>query len=313
MDILDRELAVKKYRIENLPNHITRYAGTFKETTQQTYQIALTKFYNYLTDKHTELLSFANATIIVKEYKTYLEKSTKLGSKSIDTYIIIVQSFFNNYLNLEIKNIKRSNKRKHKGKIKYLEYDEVKGLINTVDKVTGNTEQIARDKAIICTLFGAGLRISELLNIEMKDFFKENNRYYINVIGKGNAFDELDTIALPNQTADYINKYLHEKRQHNRGCNYLFCSLTDKQLTRQSVNKNIKKIANTYDKLNDTNIAPRVSTHSFRHSFARYCLINKQIPINQVKDLLRHSNIETTAKYLENSQKEIQDIRVNIF
>lgn len=92
----------------------------------------------------------------------------------------------------------------------------------------------------------------------------------------------------------------------------MFCNSSDKQLTRQAVNKEVKKIANEYDRLNNTNIAPRVSTHTFRHSLARYLLVNKGVPINQVKDILRHSNIETTAKYLTTSFEEITELRKGI-
>ena len=110
----------------------------------------------------------------------------------------------------------------------------------------------------------------------------------------------------------FINEYLKERRHHKRTSKYLFCNNNDKQLTRQAVNKEIKKIANEFDRLNNTNIAPRVSTHTFRHSLARYCLVKLGLPINQVKDLLRHSNIETTAKYLTTSQEEITEIRKGI-
>ena len=46
--------------------------------------------------------------------------------------------------------------------------------------------------------------------------------------------------------------------------------------------------------------------------FLRYLLIDKAKPINQVKDILRHNNINTTIKYLTTSQNEINEIRINI-
>lgn len=308
--LVNSELENKTYTIENLPNHIKNFVDVqYKTTTQNNYQLALTKYYNYLQNTQTKNITQANINRLIKEYKSNLENSTNLASTSIDNYIEIVKVFSNTYLDLNVKKIKKNHTGKSK-KIKYLEIEDIKGLINTVEYTTGNLEQITRDKAIICTLFGAGLRISELLNIKVEDY--DNERNTLLIVGKGKAIDEEEIIAIPQQTANYLNNYLQQRREHNRECKYLFCSLKDKQLTRQTANKIIKKIANEYDKRNDKNIAGRVSTHTFRHSLARYLLVTNKLPINQVKDILRHSNIETTAKYLNNTQEEITQLRKEI-
>ena len=311
IQILENELENKKYKIENLPAHISRFVNVqYKPTTKNTYNIGLTKFYNYLYNTENKTLTQVNINWIIKEYKSNLENETKLASTSIDNYTEIVKVFCTNYLDLQIKKIKRNNTRKTQ-KIKYLELEEVKGLINAIPHTTENQEIITRDKAIICTLFGAGLRISELLNLKLIDYNPDENT--ITILGKGRATDELETIVIPKQTNKYIKEYLQNRRANNRKCKYLFCSVKDKQLSRQAINKNIKKYAVEYDNRTDKNITPRVSTHSFRHSLARYLLLGKGLSINQVKDILRHSNIETTAKYLENTQDEIQVLRMNIF
>lgn len=310
-EILENELTQKIYKVENLENHINNFVEVQdKNTTKETYQITLTKFYNYLTNNYIKELNQNNSTRIIKEFKSTLKNSNKLASTSIDNYIRITRIFCNNYLDLKVKKIKKLNSSKKDPK--YIEVEEVQGLINTVQYTTGNIEQVTRDKAIICTLFTGGLRISELLNIKLQDYITRGNTTYLMVTGKGKAEDTKESIAIPEDTANLINDYLQQRRIHNRECKYLFCSLNDKQLTRQAVNKEIKKIANEYDKINNTNIAPRVSTHTFRHSLARYLLVNKGVPINQVKDILRHSNIETTAKYLTTSLEEITELRKGI-
>lgn len=307
-EILEEELTQKNYKLENLQDHITNFVKIqYKNTTKNNYEKALTKFYNYLKDNEIKVLTLNNANRIVKQYKSYLTESTQLASTSIDTYIRITRAFLNSYLDLKVKKIKKLNNSKPSPK--YIELEEVQGLINTVQYITGNLEQITRDKAIIGTLFTGGLRISELLNIKLSDYFTKNNISYLRVIGKGKSEDTPEVIRIPDQTASLINDYLKQRRIHKRNCKYLFCNSQDKQMTRQAVNKEVKKIANEYDKLNNTNIAPRVSTHTFRHSIARYLLVDKGESINKVKDFLRHSNIETTAKYLTTSEEEIQDLR----
>ena len=292
-EILEIELTQKKYSIENLEDHITNFVEVQdKPTTQDTYKNGLTKFYNYLKDNDINTLTLDNANRTIRIFLT-------------------------SYLGLKVDKIKKLNNSKPEPK--YIEFEEVQGLINTVQYITGNLEQITRDKAIICTLFTGGLRISELLNIKLEDYFTTDGTYfttdgtsYLKITGKGRAEDTKEVIAIPEDTKNLINDYLKQRRDHKRTCQYLFCNNNDNQLTRQAVNKEIKKIANEYDRLNNTNIAPRVSTHTFRHSLARYCLVNRGLPINQVKDLLRHSNIETTAKYLTTSQEEITEIRKGI-
>ena len=310
-EILENELTQKVYSIDNLENHITNFVEIQdKTTTQNTYQNSLTKFYNYLKENDINTLTLDNSNRVIKKYKSYLKNNTNLASTSIDNYIRVTRIFLNTYLDLKVKKIKKLDNSKTEPK--YIELEEVQGLINTVQYITGNLEQIARDKAIICTLFTGGLRISELLNIKLEDYYLRDGTYYLKIIGKGKAEDKPESIAIPENTATLINEYLKQRRQHKRNCNYLFCNSSDKQLTRQAVNKEVKKIANEYDRLNNTNIAPRVSTHTFRHSLARYLLVNKGVPINQVKDILRHSNIETTAKYLTTSFEEITDLRKGI-
>ena len=310
-EILENELTQKVYSIDNLENHITNFVEIQdKTTTQNTYQNSLTKFYTYLKENDINTLTLDNSNRVIKKYKSYLKNNTNLASTSIDNYIRVTRIFLNTYLDLKVKKIKKLDNSKTEPK--YIEFEEVQGLINTVQYITGNLEQIARDKAIICTLFTGGLRISELLNIKLEDYYLSDGTYYLKIIGKGKAEDKPESIAIPENTATLINEYLKQRREHKRNCNYLFCNSSDKQLTRQAVNKEVKKIANEYDRLNNTNIAPRVSTHTFRHSLARYLLVNKGVPINQVKDILRHSNIETTAKYLTTSFEEITDLRKGI-
>lgn len=307
-NILDNEFKTQIYKVENLETHITNFIkDQYKDTTKNTYKYALSKFYKYIINSEVMELRQDNITNIVREYRGHLTDKTSLKSGSIDSYITQLKAFLNQYLNLNPKKLRKLDYSKKEPK--YIEFEEVQGLINTVQYITGNKEQIARDKAIICTLFTGGLRISELLNIKLEDYYTRGDTSYLKIIGKGRALDTPESIAIPPQTTTLINNYLKERRVHKRTCKYLFCNLNDGQLTRQAVNKEVKKIAMEYDKLNNTNITPRVSTHTFRHSLARYLLVEKGVPINQVKDILRHSNIETTAKYLTTSQEEITELR----
>ena len=190
-------------------------------------------------------------------------------------------------------------------------YDEIQQLLASIPATTGNKNQIIMYNAIIKTLFTAGLRINELANITMEDLKQHNNVTFLFIIGKGKARDQKQQIGISPTTAKAINDYL-DVRPRNATSNFLFVNSHGQQLTRQTVNKKLKQIACKCDELHGTNIGDKCTSHIFRHSLARYLLIDKQMPISQVRDILRHKSIETTNRYLTNSDQEINQIRVGV-
>lgn len=307
--MLEHERKIKVYKINNLSEHINNFLNLQDmQTTHDNYKILLDNFYNYCLANQIKEITLNNNEKIIKEYKANLIKNRELASSSINNYILRLQSFFN-YLGMPTQ-IKKLNNGNNSKPYKYLTKREIDLLIKTVNETTKNQELKARNTAIISLLFTGGLRIKELLNLTKQDYITQNNISYVNINGKGKAKDTKELIAIPNTTKELINNYLIARNK--RKSNYLFVNIQDKQLTRQGVNKMLHKEALKTDKLYNLNITPRCTTHVFRHSLARYLLINKNVPISQVKDILRHSKIETTAKYLTNSQEEITNIRINL-
>ena len=307
--MLEHEIKNKVYQISNLNKHINNFINLqYMETTQENYKILLDKFYNYCLENQLNEININNCENIIKEYKANLINNTSLARSTINNYILRLQAFFN-YLGMPTRIKKLNNENKSKP-YKYLTKKEIDLLMQTIKDTTTNQELKARNQAIINLLFCGGLRINELLNITKQDYKIINNIAYVNIRGKGKAKDTKQLIAIPETTKELINNYLDARNK--RQCNYLFCNIQDKQLTRQGVNKMLHKVAIKTDAIYNLNINPRMSSHVFRHSLARYLLINKDVPINQVKDILRHSKIETTSKYLTTSQEEITNIRINL-
>lgn len=307
--MLENELKLKVYPMCNLNKHIDNFIKLqYMETTQENYKILLDKFYNYCIETNIKEININNSENIIKEFKAHLINNTNLASSTINNYILRLQAFFN-YLGMPTR-IKKLNNIDSSKPYKYLTKKEIDLLMQTIQDTTTNQELKTRNQAIINLLFCGGLRINELLNITKQDYIIKNNIAYVNIRGKGKAKDNKQLIAIPETTKQLINNYLDARNK--RQCNYLFCNIQDKQLTRQGVNKMLHKVAIKTDAIYNLNINPRMSSHVFRHSLARYLLINKDVPINQVKDILRHSKIETTSKYLTTSQEEITNIRINL-
>ena len=280
-------------------------------TIKENYKITLRKFYNYLNENNIKEIPLTEQFItkLIKQYKAYLINNCQLASTSINTYILSVQSFFS-FLGIKTHINKLDNKAKTK-EYKYLTLHEINLLIETIPEQTNKKELQLRNKAIILLMFGSGLRVNELINLKRNDYILKNNIYYISIIGKGKAKDNKELIPIAPETSQAINNYLEIKKHKDN--KYLFSNIRNQKLTRQGINKTLKQIAIITDKKHDLNITPRCSSHALRHGLARHLLINKQMPINQVKDILRHENLETTIKYLTNSEKEINEIRMNIF
>lgn len=309
MDIMTNN-EIKKinvYTIQEINKQINNFVNIQeKETTKENYKILLTKFYNYCMENQINNITINNHEIIIKQYKANLLNNTSLASTSINNYILRLQSFFN-FLGMPSK-IKKLNDGYKSKPYKYLTKKEIDLLINTIEETETNQELKARNKAIIYLLFSGGLRVQELLNLTQTDL--KNNIVFIT--GKGKARDIKEPIIIPDKTKELLNSYLKERTNKKRQCNYLFCNIQDKQMTRQGINLFLKKYAKKTDLKYNINIYPRCSSHVFRHSLARYLIINKNIPLHQVKDILRHSKIETTSKYLTNSQEELKQIRLNL-
>ena len=70
-NILNSEIESKNFQVENLPEHIRKYVNLqYKQTTKDTYNNGLSKFYNYLTNTETKTINQSNINLIIKEYKS---------------------------------------------------------------------------------------------------------------------------------------------------------------------------------------------------------------------------------------------------
>ncbi len=158
-----------------------------------------------------------------------------------------------------------------------------------IDKIDASKPEGMRNKAILETLYGCGLRVSELLDLKISDIFEENE--FIRVTGKGNK-DRL--VPIGKTALKYINIYMQETRVHvaiKKGFeNYVFLNRRGTRLSRISVFNIVKALAQ------DSGLTKSISPHTFRHSFATH-LIEGGADLRAVQEMLGHSSITTTEIY----------------
>lgn len=175
----------------------------------------------------------------------------------------------------------------------YLTYGEVERLINSIK------EEEYLERTIIEMIYGCGLRVSEVINIRLKDVHFEEKM--IECIGKGNKqrYIPINDIALK-CILNYIREIRNNlKIMHDK--NLLLLSYKGKKVTRQYVFLLIKELASR------ANLKKNVSPHTLRHSFATH-LIENGANLRAVQVMLGHESVTTTEIYTHlNASKLIDD------
>jgi integrase/recombinase XerD len=178
-----------------------------------------------------------------------------------------------------------------------LSVEDIKKLIDSIDLKKSNG---IRDKSIISLLYSCGLRVSELINLNLTNLHLDDD--IIRVMGKGRK-ERLVPIG-KNGKKDLINyidniRPSFSRRSESKGVIYL--SNRGKILSRKTI-WNIIKVQNKRI-LADKNISP----HTFRHSFATH-LLEGGADLRIVQELLGHSNISTTQIYTHIDKTYLKDI-----
>ena len=168
-----------------------------------------------------------------------------------------------------------------------LSEDEINQLIAAIDLSKPEGE---RNRAILETLYGCGLRVSELINLKLSDLYFDED--FIKVTGKGNK-QRFVPISEVNQK--YINIYWKEVRVHlpikKEHEDYVFLNRRGKQLTRAMIFTIVKRLAE------EIGLKKNISPHTFRHSFATHLLENGA-DLRAIQQMLGHESITTTEVYM---------------
>lgn len=174
--------------------------------------------------------------------------------------------------------------------------EEVDLMINAIDlsKPEGH-----RNKAIIETLYGCGLRVSELTSLRLTDLYFDD--HYIRVIGKGSK-ERL--IPVNDTTIQSIEYYIQDRNKlgniDKTSENIVFLNRRGKKLTRVMIYTIVKNLSQK------AQISKNVSPHTFRHTFATQ-LVQHGADLRAVQMMLGHESIVTTEIYAHLNQTFLRD------
>ncbi|MCX5686702.1 MAG: tyrosine recombinase XerC [Candidatus Omnitrophica bacterium] len=175
-----------------------------------------------------------------------------------------------------------------------LDVDKVAKLVQapSEDNLSG-----LRDRAILETLYSAGIRVSELVGLDMDDvdFISE----VIKVFGKGRK-ERMVPIGSPAVSA--LRKYVDRRDDRKaKDKDAVFLNKSGKRLTDRSV----RRVVDKYVRL--TSVAEHISPHSLRHSFATH-LLDRGADLRSVQELLGHMNLSTTQIYTHVTMERLKTV-----
>ncbi len=178
-----------------------------------------------------------------------------------------------------------------------LSLQEIDELIEAVDLSSNEGE---RNRAIIETLYGCGLRVSELINLNLSDLFFEEG--FIKVTGKGN---KQRFVPIGEVTQQYILDYINNSRSlvpvKKTATDVIFLNRRGNKLTRAMIFTIVKNLSVA------ANLKKSISPHTFRHSFATHLLENGA-DLRAIQQMLGHESITTTEIYMHVDNSHLKQV-----
>ncbi len=184
---------------------------------------------------------------------------------------------------------------------RFLEYEEVKKLLDTPpqDNWLG-----ARDRAILETLYSTGIRVSELVALNMDDIDFLGEIVHVRGKGKKERIAPIGSSAL--QVIQHYMEFRNKRAQNNGNFDskVLFVNKHGKRLSTRSVRRKMDKY------LKMAGLDPAISPHTLRHSFATH-MLNNGADLRSVQELLGHQSLSTTQVYTHLTTTKLKDVYEN--
>ncbi|MFN3909137.1 MAG: site-specific tyrosine recombinase XerD [Flavobacterium sp.] len=279
--------------------HYLRIERGMSENTMQSYLFDLQKLTVYLEEFSIVASPIDISEDEIKNFVYHLSK--KVSARTQARVISGLKSFFQ-YLMVEdyrkdfpmelIETPKLGRKLPDT-----LSLEEINQLISAIDLSKEGGE---RNKAMLETLYGCGLRVSELVELKISDLFFEEG--FVKVTGKGN---KQRFVPMSDYTIKVILGYQSQVRVHQpiqKGFeDILFLNRRGKKLTRAMVFTVIKQLA---EKIG---LHKNISPHTFRHSFATHLLENGA-DLRAIQMMLGHESITTTEVYVHLDRSHLNKV-----
>lgn len=285
--------------------------------TQENYDRFLRKFVHWMESNNlTHLKPHQIDSEHIWQYRVFLARSTDRQTKqplkktTQNYYLIALRALLNFFAARDIKSLPAEKvelaKQKKDKKVDFLKLEQIAKLLQAP-----NTSSFIglRDRTIIEVLFSTGLRISELVSLDRKQFKDSqlNEAMEISIVGKGSY---PRTIYLSERAVSWLKRYLEARdrliQPEKEADSPLFINFRAPKnnygrLSARSIENIVKKYALM------AGLPPSTTPHTLRHSFATD-LLNQGADLRTVQEFLGHQNISTTQIYTHVTNKRLRDL-----
>ncbi len=271
-----------------------KYQKNYSQETIDSYEEDLVEFLDFLGREDINILD-----VRYEEIRFFLmeldEKKNK--ASTVSRKLSSLRGFYKFLMNQDyIKNnpfalIKTPKKEKRLPRFFY--YNELEEMFNSIDISTALGQ---RNRLILEVLYASGVRVSELVNMKLKDINDEE----VKVLGKGNK-ERITRIG--DYAREILELYLSDgyKELNKNNSEYIFLNKDGEKLTTRGIRYILDQI------IKNTNIDKKISPHMLRHSFATH-LLNEGCDILSVQELLGHESLTATAIYTHVTTDRLKDV-----
>jgi integrase/recombinase XerD len=254
----------------------------FAKSTQRMYLAHLNRFYHFC-GKHPASAGYNE----VRSFLHHAIKERKLSSAYVNSAYSAIKFYFQSVLCREWNMLHVPRVKKKSSLPTILSQHEVHQIIQATPNL--------KHKAILSTVYSAGLRVSEVAHLQISDIHSDNMRIFIRQ-AKGNK-DRFTLLSENNLLL--LRQYWKRYRPHS----WLFPGSPDTKPI------SIRTVQAVFEKsLRATGISKEVSIHTLRHCFATH-LLNHGADILQIKELLGHVDIQTTSMYLHLTHAQVLGLK----
>lgn len=250
-------------------------------------------------------------TITVEKYLAKSENGLDLSASAKRRKLSVIKHLYNYYFTAHIINtnpvINVTGAKLNSHEVITLSDAQVKSLLHCIRNQEGisahsrkyNERLVARDTAIMMVLLGTGMRISELIGLNISDFdLSDTERPCFHIVRKGG---DDDIVYFVKPVHDAVADYIETRPLLNPGEkeNALFIGTTGKRLTPDAVQKMLKKYCEA------AKLPDNISPHKARATFASTVYKNTK-DLYAVRDALHHKSIETSRHYISDKKERME-------
>jgi len=164
-----------------------------------------------------------------------------------------------------------------------------------------NTPEARRDRAMLELLYATGMRVTELVSLDISSVTVDPRSPFVRCLGKG---AKERTIPIHDQALEALTQYLDEGRPlllRSKDESALFLNRRGERLTRQGFWLILKGYAKA------ANLSSDITPHTLRHSFATH-MLRGGMPLRNVQEMLGHANISTTQVYTHLTSEHVREV-----